>query len=247
VAWRAESHVAWKGPGERVTDADVRAQEEMIEAIRMRFPADGIIAEEGERAASAGGREFVWVLDPLDGTNNYAIGIPCFAISVGILRHGNPWAGVVHDPNTGFTCRAIAGAGAWLGTRRLMVASRPLDESSNVSIRVPVDPVLEPVTTGWLRRYKLRGFGSVALHLAYAALGAIDLVLDHKAALWDLAGGAAILLEAEGRMTDPHGQPMFPVDVARYDGAPMPFLAGNSSSHPLQPPPAALSSRRGRS
>lgn len=54
----------------------------------------------------------MWVLDPLDGTNNYAIGIPCFAISVGILRNGLPWAGVVHDPNTGFTCRAVAG-GVW--------------------------------------------------------------------------------------------------------------------------------------
>ena len=130
----------------------------------------------------------MWILDPLDGTNNYAIGIPCFAISVGILRNGLPWAGVVHDPNTGFTCRALAGTGAWMGGRRLTVVARPLDVSSNVAVRVPIDPHLEPVIAGWLRRYKLRNFGSVALHLAYAALGAIELVLDHKAALWDIAG-----------------------------------------------------------
>jgi myo-inositol-1(or 4)-monophosphatase len=233
TAWRADAAVAWKGPGERVTDADVRAQTEMVGAIRRSFPADGVIAEEGERVPAAGDPAFVWVLDPLDGTNNYAIGIPCFAISIGILHHGWPWAGVVHDPNTGFTCRAMAGHGAWMESRRLTVSSRPLDVSSNVSVRVPVDPSLEPVIAGWLRRYKLRGFGSVALHLAYAALGAIDLILDHKAALWDIAGGAAILLEAGGRITDPLGRAIFPVHAARYEGAPLPFLAGNPSSHNL--------------
>ncbi len=69
MAWRADSAVARKAPGERVTDADVRAQAEMIAAIRARFPADGVIAEEGERRVSGGDRELVWVLDPLDGTN----------------------------------------------------------------------------------------------------------------------------------------------------------------------------------
>lgn len=248
IAWRAESAVAWKAPGERVTDADVRAQAEMVTAIHARFPADGIIAEEGERGMCRGDCEFVWVLDPLDGTNNYAVGIPCFAISVGILRQGGPWAGVVHDPNTGFTCQGLVGSGAWMGRQRLKAAAHPLDVSSNISVRVPVDPDLEPVIAGWLRRHKLRGFGSVALHLAYAALGAIDVVLDHKAALWDVAGGAAILLEAEGRITDPRGRPIFPVDPPRYDGAPIPFLAGNPSSHELAAAAcrAALDSAPGR-
>jgi len=231
--WRADATVAWKAPGERVTDADLCAQAELVRAIRTSFPSDGIIAEEGERAAGAGGRAFVWVIDPLDGTNNYAIGIPCFAISIGILRDGLPWAGVVHDPNTGFTFRAGAGRGAWMGSRRLAVSARPLDVSSNVSFRVPIDPSLEPVIAAWLRSYKLRAFGSVALHLAYAALGAIELILDHKAALWDIAGGAAILLEAGGHVTDPLGRAIFPVDTARYEGAPIPFLAGNPSSHDL--------------
>jgi len=120
-----------------------------------------------------------------------------------------------------------------MGSRRLTVSARPLDVSSNVSVRVPIDPSPESVLAGWLRRYKLRGFGSVALHLAYAALGAIDLVFDHKAALWNIAGGAAILLEAGGHITDPLGRAIFPVDTARYEGAPIPFLAGNPSSHDL--------------
>lgn len=227
---RAEVHVDWKGPGDRVTDVDVEIQERLVERIRTAFPDDGIVAEEG-LAIDPGAREFVWVLDPLDGTNNFALGIPCFAVSIGILRQGLPHAGVVHDPSTGFTCSAMRGHGAMAGGRTLRLPARPLTAASNVTVRAPLDPELAPVTIGWLRRYKLRGFGSVALHLAYAAIGAVDVVLDHKATVWDLAAGAALLLEAGGTITDPRGQPIFPPDRAAYGGAPMPFLAGNATAH----------------
>jgi len=90
---------AWKRPGERITSVDTEIQSRMLREIQTWFPGDGVVAEE------AGGRlgvdrEFVWALDPLDGTNNFALGLPCFAVSVGILRAGEPYAGVVHDPNT---------------------------------------------------------------------------------------------------------------------------------------------------
>lgn len=91
--------------------------------------------------------------------------------------------------------------------------------------------VLEPLVSRWLREHKFRGFGSVALHLAFAALGAVDLVLDHKATLWDLAAGAAVLLEAGGCITTPAGRPLFPFYVAGYRGALVPFLAGNPLAH----------------
>ena len=229
-AGRAKVRVDWKGPGDRVTDIDLAIQAQLAERIRACFPDDGIVAEEG-LALDPGAREFVWVVDPIDGTNNFALGIPCFAVSIGILRHGLPHAGVVHDPSTGFTCSAMRGHGAVAGGRTLALPARPLTAASNVAIRVPLDPDLAPATIGWLRCYKLRGFGSVALHLAYAALGALDVVLDHKATLWDLAAGAVVLLEAGGTITDPRGQPLFPPDAAAYAGAPMPFLAGNTAAH----------------
>jgi myo-inositol-1(or 4)-monophosphatase len=106
-----------------------------------------------------------------------------------------------------------------------------LTPASNVAVRVPLDPDLGPTSIGWMQRYKLRGFGSVALHLAYAAIGALDVVLDHKATLLDLAAGAAVLLEAGGTITDPRGQRLFPPTAAAYRGAPMPFLAGNAAAH----------------
>ena len=230
VTGQWETAVRWKGPGDRVTEMDLRMQAEIVSAIRSRFPADAIVAEEDEPRWAADA-EFAWIVDPLDGTNNYALGIPCFAVSLGVFHHGEPYAGVVHDPNTGFRCCGLRGHGAFSVGRRLALTPRALGPASNVSVRVPLEPDLEPLVSQWLREYKFRGFGSVALHLAFAALGAIDLILDHRAALWDLAAGATILLESGGRITSPTGRPLFPFDVASYRGAAVPFLAGNPLAH----------------
>ncbi len=150
------------------------------------------------------------MLDPLDGTNNYVLGIPCFTVSIGILRAGFPHVGVIHDPNTGFTAWAVSGAGAFAGDRELNLSGGSLTAASNVCVRVPVAPDLEPLAIDWMRRFKFRGFGSVALQLAYVATGGVDLFLDHRAALRDLAAGAALVIEAGGRVTDPEGTPIFP-------------------------------------
>lgn len=230
IAGQPGAVMRFKGPGDRVTEADLRIQSGITTAIARHFPQDGIVAEEGDVRLAAD-CEFTWIVDPLDGTNNYALGIPCFAISVGLLRRGEPYAGVVHEPNTGFRCWTLRGRGAFAGDRRLALAPRTLDAASNIAVRVPVTPALEPLVTRWLREHKFRNFGSMALHLAFAALGAVDLVLDHKATLWDLAAGAAVLLEAGGCITTPEGCPLFPFDVAGYRGASVPFLAGNPLAH----------------
>jgi myo-inositol-1(or 4)-monophosphatase len=221
---------AWKRPGERITSVDTEIQSRLLQEIQTWFPGDGVVAEE------AGGRhgidrEFVWALDPLDGTNNFALGIPCFTVSIGVLRAGVPYAGVVHDPNTGLMLKARRGAGAFSGERRLAVAAHPLDGASNVCVRAPVSRALRPLVDGWLARHKLRVFGSVALHLAYVALGAIDLVVDDRATVWDVAGGAAILQEAGGSLTGLGGEPLFPVDLARAHDDAIPFVAGNGDAH----------------
>lgn len=123
-------------------------------------------------------------------------------------------------------------AGHRVGVERAFVwAVDPLDGTSNVCVRAPVAPALRAVVDGWLACHKLRAFGSVALHLAYAALGAIDLVLDDRAALWDIAAGSAILLEAGGRLTALDGTPSFPLDLDRDHDVPIPFIAGNAEAH----------------
>lgn len=220
----------WKRPGERLTPVDLAVQSKMMKDVAVSFPRDGVLAEEDDLAFGVD-REFVWVLDPLDGTNNYALGIPCFSVSVGVLRAGAPHLGVVHDPNTGFTAWAVAGLGAYAGDRKLNLPGGSLTTASNVCVRVPMDPDLEPIAIEWMRRFKFRGFGSVALQLAYVATGGIDVFLDHRAALWDVAAGAALVLEAGGRITEPRGAEIFPVDLRQYRGGPVPFLAGTVLSH----------------
>lgn len=222
--------VLWKRPGERVTAADVEAQTRIVQEIAASFPGDGLLAEEGGQATGLD-REYVWAVDPLDGTNNLALGIPCFAVSIGLLRRGSPWAGVVHDPNTGFTAWSLGGRGAFAGEQRLRLRGGRLGPASYVCARVPLAPDLAPVVADWLAHHRCRVFGAVALHLAYAALGAIDLVLDHRAALWDLAAGASLLLEAGGLVTDPAGRALFPLDLTAYGGEALPFLAGNPVAH----------------
>jgi myo-inositol-1(or 4)-monophosphatase len=230
VAEQGRVAAAWTGPGDRMTTVDTAIQSRIVKEIGNAFPGDGMLAEEEPHARTAD-REFVWVIDPLDGTNNFALGVPCFVVSIGILRAGFAYAGVVHDPNTGFTCWARRGRGAFAGERHLALPGQPLTEASSVAVRVPLEPRLKPLAYEWLERYKLRGFGSVALHLAYASIGALDVLVDHKAALWDLAAGATLLLEAGGAITDPLGRPLFPMDPASYRRGPVPFVAGNAIAH----------------
>jgi myo-inositol-1(or 4)-monophosphatase len=229
LARRGRLAVTLKAPGDRVTDADQAIQSRIIGEITAAFPGDGVIAEEGVSTAGGDG-EFVWVVDPLDGTNNYALGIPCFAVSIAVLRSGDLHAGVVHDPNTALTSWAVVGRGAFAGGRALRLGAAPLGPGANVSFRAPVDPGLMPLIADWLGRYKVRGFGSVALHLVYAALGALAVVLDDRAALWDMAAGATILSEAGGVVTDLDGAPIFPLAAASRRGA-VPFVAGNREAH----------------
>jgi myo-inositol-1(or 4)-monophosphatase len=226
---RGQVQVEWKGPGDRVTDVDIAIQAGIVREIAARFPGDGILAEETPDGVS-GDPEFVWVVDPLDGTNNYAVGIPCFSVSIGILRGGRAWGGVIHDPNTGFTCWGAQGGGAFADGHALALAGRPLTIASNVAVRVPLDARLRPLVHQWLERFKFRGFGSVALQLGYAAIGGLDILLDHRASLWDIAAGAAILLEAGGTITDLTGGSLFPVAPEAWRG-PLPFLAGNPLAH----------------
>ena len=230
LAAQGRTAFSWKGPGDRVTATDSAIQSHIASEIGDAFPDDGMIAEE-HGSATAKDHEFVWVVDPLDGTNNFVLGIPCFAVSIGILRAGLAYAGVIHDPNTRFTCWARRGRGAFAGERRLALSGHLLGAASNVALRVPLDRRLKPLVGEWLERHKLRGFGSVALHLAYAAIGALDVLLDHKATLWDLAAGSVLVLEAGGAVTDPLGRPLFPVDLALYRGEPVPFVAGNAMAH----------------
>jgi myo-inositol-1(or 4)-monophosphatase len=229
---RAE--VSWKADDSMVTEADVAIQAWLEDEIAAAFPGDGILGEEGltTRRLRPGAR-FVWVLDPVDGTDNFGRGIPGFAISVGVLHDGMPFAGAVYDPVSSQLFTACVGHGAWLNGRRLRVEPAVLSSRSLFSIRAPFSEDVPSYVRGWLTRYRLRRFGSTALQLCYVAAGALAFVHDHRASLWDIAAAAAVLAEAGATLTAEDGAPMFPIDPSTYGGEPIAFLAGDSTGHRL--------------
>jgi len=229
---RAE--VSWKADDSMVTEADVAIQSWLEDEIAAAFPSDGILGEEGlTRSRLRPGARFVWVIDPVDGTNNFGRGIPGFAISVGVLRDGLPFAGAVYDPVSSQLFAACVGQGAWLNGRRLRVAPAALSSRSLFSIRSPFAGEVPGYVAHWLRRYRLRRFGSTALQLCYVAAGALAFVHDHRASLWDIAGAAPILVEAGAVITAEDGAPLFPIHPSGYGGEPIAFLAGDPTGHRL--------------
>jgi len=231
LAMFRETPVSWKPDGSMLTDADMRIQRRLETEITALFPGDAMLGEEETGAAGAGpDARHCWVLDPIDGTNNFGRGMPGFTVSVGVLRDGLPWAGAVYDPVADHLFCARRGSGAWLNGGRLSLSPAPLSARSLFSIRAPFeDPVPECVLR-WLRRYRLRRIGSTALHLCYVAIGGLAFVHDHRASLWDVAGAALVLAEAGGLITRDDGTPLFPVALTRAH-EPLAFIAGDPEAH----------------
>jgi myo-inositol-1(or 4)-monophosphatase len=118
----------WKDDGSMVTDADISIQSLLEGEIAAGFPEDGVLGEEGP-AARRLDAPHVWVVDPIDGTNNFGRGLPGFSVSVGVLRYGRPFCGAVYDPVADQLFRGLVGHGAWLNERPLRVTAPlfPLD------------------------------------------------------------------------------------------------------------------------
>jgi len=225
------AQIAIKSDGTLVTDADVAIQEALGSEIARLFPTDGLVGEEGPIGDSTRQGRYAWILDPIDGTNNFARGMPGFAVSVGVLRDRMPFAGAVYDPVARWLFTACAGRGAWLNDRPLRVRAEPGPGGAVFSVRSPFGSGVPDFIDGWLRRHRLRRFGSTALHLCYVALGGLDFVHDDRASLWDIAGAAPVLLEAGGVLTTEDGAPVFPVTAAQAGGEPIALLAGHPTSH----------------
>jgi myo-inositol-1(or 4)-monophosphatase len=222
--------VAWKADGSMLTRADLDIQAALERELRAAFPEDAVLGEEGLLSGPRGAAHR-WVLDPIDGTNNFGRGLPGFSVSIGLVHHGRPVAGAVYDPVADWLFTASEGHGAWLNGRRLVLEPSPLSARSLFAIRTPYERGVPGPVAHWLERYRLRRFGSTALHLCYVALGALAFVHDHDAAIWDVAGAVPVLLEAGGTITDPAGRALFPLDAGQAMGSPFALLAGNPAAH----------------
>ncbi len=219
-----------------VTDVDLLAQQIIVANITREFPEHQIIAEEeiasDHREHRARSSEYCWVVDPLDGTRNFAHGLPVFCVAIALLKEGRPIAGVIHDPNLGIAYTATQGGGAFADGRRLATSDRSWADAPLLGIPTPRrGPLPRAVREDWSGRAILRHLGSTCLNLAFTAAGALDASFGQEIKLWDIAAGALLVTEAGGIITTPGGEALFPVDPSKYKGEDLAFLAGGRGLH----------------
>jgi myo-inositol-1(or 4)-monophosphatase len=207
--------VRYKGEINLVTEADTAAQALISDRLSKAYPDHDFIAEEGLKALS--GAEFRWIIDPLDGTTNFAHKMPVFCVSIGLEVRGEPAAGVVHNPMSGDLFWARTGGGAFHDGRPIHVSptadlGRALLATGFAydvwTTRCNIDEHARMV----MRCQGIRRCGSAALDLCFTACGRFDGFWELKLSPWDTAAGAVIVREAGGLVTDFDGRP---VDVYR--------------------------------
>lgn len=205
------NRVFFKGEVDLVTDCDHAAQKIILDYLVDLFPGHDYLAEEG--LSREQGSPFQWIIDPLDGTTNFAHRFPVFCVSIG-LRHGEDIAvGVVHDPTREETFWAVKDEGAFLNGKRLAVSSTGELRRSLLATGFPYDirqtgDNIGHFTDFVTRAQAVRRCGSAALDLCYVASGRFDGFWEKKLHPWDVAAGGLVVREAGGRTTDFLGNPM---------------------------------------
>jgi len=219
-----------KGDIDLVTEADLAAERFIIERIKSHYPRHAILAEESDASGIKyeGSGEFKWIIDPLDGTTNYAHGYPAFCVSVALERAGRVEIGVIYDPLRDEMLAAERGEGATLNGRRIHVSEA---EKLNDAMLCTGFPYNVREIRDFARHFynfimnaqAVRRDGSAALDLAYVACGRFDGFWEEGLRPWDVAAGVLLIEEAGGR-------------VSYYDGSPFkiytpPILASNGLVH----------------
>lgn len=206
-----------------VTAADRAVEAAIRRMLERDRPEDGIFGE--EYGAASGRSARLWVIDPIDGTRNYARALPMFSVSVGLMEAGFPVVGLIYNPMTGQMYSASRDGGAWLDDERIETPESPPTGELFIGLPSGREEILPPPVHRWIDRMVLRATGSTALNLALLASGALDAVFCSKCRLWDMAAGALIVEEAKASVTDHDGHPYFPIDLAAYHSDITPFMA----------------------
>ncbi len=223
---RATSH--WKHDGSRVTDADLAISKGIFDELSAAFAGDDFFSEELSVGENPFPRKspWSWVLDPIDGTNNYALGVPLTAISLGLLYEGEPAYGFLYDLGRRCLFHGGPGHGVWQDDERIEVKfGRSGRHERIVATHSPIEAGYLPLASAVLTQYKLRGFGSGALHLTYASIGMIDVCMDFTVKVWDIAAAAAIARETGAAMHFFNGSP-FPLQQFDLKMKPLQYCAG---------------------
>jgi myo-inositol-1(or 4)-monophosphatase len=221
--------VRLKGIRDVVTEVDLEAQSHIVQRLKARFPDHAVWAEEGDAAAVGADAPYTWIVDPLDGTNNYSRRHPTFAVSIALAREGQVLLGVVLEPLRRFLFHGVRGGGAFVNGQPLQVSdvaqwSRALVACDWAHDQVTRNQVLEIVNLIVPEVHTFRTLGAAALGFCYVAAGWLDVYFSLHLNPWDMAAGALFVEEAGGRVTAPDGAPW---SLAKGG-----FLASNGHLHP---------------
>ncbi len=219
----------WKYDGTRVTAADVAISENIFRELGAQFDDDYFSEELAVTEAPIPlTKRFTWVLDPIDGTNNYATGIPYCAISLALLENGMPVYGIVYDMARRVLIHGGPGFGVWDGDHVAQVKATPPDAQSMLGFHSPYDKVFAPHAAVLVENFKIRGLGSSTLHLAYVAVGLLDGTVDHNVRIWDIAAAVPLVWAAGGEVQFLNGE-QFPMKVFNLKMDRIQFIAGNAT------------------
>jgi myo-inositol-1(or 4)-monophosphatase len=230
VAEAGVREIVFKGEGKRdlVTEADKRSEQIIIDAIHSRYPDHRILAEEGTSTGGEG--DYRWIVDPLDGTTNFAHHYPLYCVSIAVERAGETVVGVVYAPYMDELFVAIRGGGATLNGAPIRVSG--VTELMGGLLCTGFPYRLDGPTnnlTNWgnfvLRTQATRRDGAAALDICYVAAGRFDGFWELNLQPWDMAAGALVVQEAGGTISDPYGDPY------RVDGHDI--VASNGHLHAL--------------
>ena len=192
-----------KGKRNLVTEADFLSEKRVMAILSEEYPDHGILSEEsGARDAD---REFVWIIDPLDGTNNYHFGIPYFCVNIALARHNEVVLGITYDPVRDELFHAVIGGGAYLNGRKIRVSGVASLGDASVGVDLGYNPeqagnMLADTVKLWPKIHCLRLLGSASLGLAYVACGRISLYFHRFLYPWDIASGLLLVREAGGEV-----------------------------------------------
>lgn len=202
-----------KGKNDFVSYVDKTSERMLIEKLSLLLPESGFIAEEGTSTKKGG--LYNWIIDPLDGTTNFIHGIPCFAISIALMRNKELVLGVIHEINFDESFYAWEGSKAYLNEKEIHVSKTASLADSLLATGFPyydyhkMEEYLKLFSYFMKNTHGLRRLGSAATDLAYVACGRFEGFYEYSLQPWDVAAGAFIVKQAGGKVTDFSGGPDF--------------------------------------
>jgi myo-inositol-1(or 4)-monophosphatase len=207
--FRGNNRVEVKGKSNLVTQVDVMAEKAVLSVLFSEFPQFGVLSEETNNKNGLDG--YRWVVDPLDGTNNYVYGIPFFCVNIALAKDGVPLFGLTYDPIHDERFHAESGRGAFLNGMKIQVSGRATLDKAILGLDIGYDVPLGDVVLNLTRQirpevHSIRAMGSASLALAYVACGRIDLYYHKFLYPWDIAPGIVLIKEAGGETTDWDGK-----------------------------------------